>query len=71
MADVVTSLADLSFFGTAATAASFCLVTAMRVIPSLAGLALVRDYEKGGYLVVYARGVAAHEEAIVSGHLAG
>jgi hypothetical protein len=62
LVDAVSShLPDLSFFETVAEAASFCLVTAMKVIPSLAGLALVRDDEQGGYIVVYAKGPRGFE----------
>jgi hypothetical protein len=45
-------------------AAAFCLVTAMKAVPSLAGLALLRDEDaggRGGYVVVYARGPRAFE----------
>ena len=55
------SLADLSFFDTVATGAAFCLLAAMRVVPSLAGLALVRDATRGGYVVVYATGPRGFE----------
>jgi hypothetical protein len=55
------ALEDLFFFETAVEAVSFGLVTAMRAIPSLAGLALLRDAEYGGYVVVYGRGPRSHE----------
>jgi hypothetical protein len=61
---VVTALEDLTFFETLVEAASFCLVTAMRAVPSLAGLALLRDETGemgGGYVIVYARGPRACE----------
>ncbi len=60
---MVTSLEDLSFFETMAEAAAFCLVTAMQAVPSLGGLAMLREEggETGGYIVVYARGPRAHE----------
>lgn len=58
---VVTELADLSFFETVVEAACFGLTVAMRAIPSLGGLALVRDEERGGYMVVYACGRRASE----------
>jgi hypothetical protein len=61
---VVTALEDLAFFETMVEAASFCLVTAMRAVPSLAGLALLRDEATemgGGYVVVYARGPRGYE----------
>lgn len=61
MADTVFSaLRDLSFFETPVEAASFGVVTAMSALPSLAGLALLRDDEHGGYVVVYARGPRSH-----------
>lgn len=53
---VLAALRDLSFFETPVEAMSFGLVTALRALPSLAGLALLRDDEQGGYAVVYARG---------------
>jgi hypothetical protein len=53
---VFSTLRDLSFFETAVEAAAFCVCVAMKAIPSLAGLALLRDEEQGGYVVVYARG---------------
>jgi hypothetical protein len=58
-ATVRDSLRDLAFFETAVEGASFCLVTALRALPSLAGMALLRDPERGGYVVVYARGPRA------------
>jgi hypothetical protein len=62
------ALRDLVFFETPVEAASFCLVTAMLALPSLAGLALLRDEDRGGYVVVYARGPRSH--AIVRTHVA-
>jgi hypothetical protein len=59
--DVVAALADLPFFATLAEAACFGLYVAMRSVPSLAGLAVVRDPEQGGYVVVYARGPRGFE----------
>jgi len=53
---VFSTLRDLSFFETAVEAAAFCVCVAMKAIPSLAGLAVLRDEEQGGYVVVYARG---------------
>lgn len=53
---VFSTLRDLSFFETAVEAAAFCVCVAMKAIPSLAGLALLRDEQQGGYVVVYARG---------------
>lgn len=53
---VFSTLRDLSFFETAVEAAAFCVCVAMKAIPSLAGLALLRDEKQGGYIVVYARG---------------
>lgn len=53
---VFSTLRDLSFFETAVEAAAFCVCVAMKAIPSLAGLALLRDERQGGYIVVYARG---------------
>jgi GAF domain-containing protein len=50
---------DLSFFETAVEAVSFGLVTALKALPSLAGLALLRDTAQGGYVVVYAQGPRA------------
>ena len=60
---VVTALEDLSFFETMAEAASFCLVTAMKAVPSLGGLVLLREEggDAGGYIVVYARGPRGYE----------
>jgi GAF domain-containing protein len=61
MADsVFAALRDLAFFETPVEAASFGVVTAMRALPSLAGVALLRDEEHGGYVVVYARGPRSH-----------
>lgn len=57
---VIAALDDLVFFETMVEAASFCLVTAMKAVPALAGLALLRDEERG-YVVVYARGPRAFE----------
>jgi hypothetical protein len=57
---VFSSLRDLAFFETPVEAASFALVTALAAVPSLAGLALLRDDEHGGYAVVYARGPRSH-----------
>jgi len=53
---VFSTLRDLSFFETAVEAAAFCVCVAVKAIPSLAGLALLRDEQEGGYVVVYARG---------------
>jgi len=53
---VFSTLRDLSFFETAVEAAAFCVCVAIKAIPSLAGLALLRDEQEGGYVVVYARG---------------
>ena len=58
---VFASLPDIAFFETAVEAASFALVTAMRALPSLAGLALLRDNENGGYVVVYGRGPRSYQ----------
>jgi len=61
MADTVFSaLRDLAFFETPVEAASFGVVTALRALPSLAAVALLRDEEHGGYVVVYARGPRSH-----------
>jgi hypothetical protein len=61
MADAVFSaLRDLAFFETAVEAASFGVVTALRALPSLAAVALLRDEEHGGFVVVYARGPRSH-----------
>ena len=61
MADTVfAALRDLVFFETPVEAASFGVVTAMRALPSLAALALLRDEQRGGYVVVYARGPRSH-----------
>jgi hypothetical protein len=54
------SLRDLAFFETPIEAASFGVVSAMCALPSLAGLALLHDDERGGYVVVYARGPRSH-----------
>jgi GAF domain-containing protein len=54
------ALRDLGFFETPVEAASFGVVTAMRVLPSLAALGLLRDEQRGGYVVVYARGPRSH-----------
>jgi len=56
---VFAAMRDLGFFETAVEAVSFGLVTALRALPSLAGLALLRDTAEGGYLVVYAQGPRA------------
>lgn len=56
---VGTAMRDLPFFETAVEAASFCLATALAILPSLAGVALLRDPDEGGYVVVYARGPRA------------
>jgi hypothetical protein len=53
------AMRDLSFFETPVEAASFCLATALAVLPSLAGVALLHDPAEGGYVVVYARGPRA------------
>ncbi|HEY8090880.1 MAG TPA: GAF domain-containing protein, partial [Polyangiaceae bacterium] len=61
MADaVLTALRDLVFFETPVEAVAFGVVTAMQVLPSLGGLAMLRD-EDGGYVTVYARGPHAYE----------
>jgi hypothetical protein len=61
MADnVFSALRDLVFFETPVEAASFGVVTAMRALPSLAAMALLRDEAHGGYVVVYARGPRSH-----------
>jgi len=52
---VVADLEDLVWFETMVEAAAFCLVTAMKAVPCLAGMAVLRDEERG-YVVVYARG---------------
>jgi hypothetical protein len=57
---VFSTLRDLSFFETAVEAAAFCVCVAKKAIPSLAGLALLRDEQQGGYVVVYARGPRAY-----------
>ena len=36
-------------------------MTALRVQPSLAGLALLHDTQRGGFVVVYARGPRSYE----------
>jgi hypothetical protein len=56
---VLTALRDLTFFETPVEAMAFALVTALQALPSLGGLALLRDDESGGYGVVYARGPRA------------
>ncbi len=53
---VFAAMRDLPFFETAVEAVSFGLVTALKALPSLAGLALLRDTADGGYVVVYAQG---------------
>ena len=60
---IVAMLDDLRFFETNVQAAAFGLVAAMKAVPSLAGMALLRDESHdasqdggGGYIVVYARG---------------
>ena len=58
---VYAALADLALFETAVEGAAYALVTALAVVPSLAGLALLRDPEEDVYVVVYARGPRAHE----------
>lgn len=61
MADAVFSaLRDMAFFETAVEAASFGVATAVSALPCLAALALLRDEENGGYVVVYARGPRSH-----------
>jgi len=55
------ALGDLALFETAVEGAAFCLVTAMRALPSLGGLALLRDPARGDWVVVYAQGPRAHE----------
>jgi hypothetical protein len=64
---VFAGLRDLSFFETPVEAVSFGLVTALRALPSMAGLALLHDDENGGWAVVYARGPRAH--AVVRAHV--
>jgi GAF domain-containing protein len=59
--EVVATLGLLADCESAAEAASYCLVAAMQAIPSLAGVVVLRDDERGGYVVVYARGRQAHE----------
>lgn len=59
--EVVAALGDLPSFETMVEAVSCCVVTAMQAIPSLAGLAVMRDDARGGYVVVYARGPRAYE----------
>jgi hypothetical protein len=56
---VFAAMRDLSFFETAVEAVSFGLVTALKALPSLGGLALLRDTAEGGYVVVYAQGPRA------------
>jgi GAF domain-containing protein len=69
MADAVFSaLRDLSFFETPVEAASFGVVTALRALPSLAAMALLRDEARGGFVVVYARGPRSH--TVVRGRVA-
>jgi hypothetical protein len=60
---VVTALGDLPFFETLVEASAYCLVTALKAVPALGGLALLRDEgsDEGGYRVVYARGPRAYE----------
>jgi hypothetical protein len=55
------ALADMALFETAVEGAAYALVTALGAVPSLAGLALLRDPEEDAYVVVYARGPRAHE----------
>jgi len=56
---VSAAMRDLPFFETAVEAASFCLATALTILPSLGGVALLHDPDEGGYVVVYARGPRA------------
>ena len=58
---VVASMADLPLCESAAEAASVCVVAAMRVVPSLAGLALLQDTGRGDFVVVHSRGPRAGE----------
>jgi GAF domain-containing protein len=53
------SMHELSFFDTAASGGSFCLVTAMRVVPCLAGIVHLYDADAGAFVIVYARGPRA------------
>jgi hypothetical protein len=57
---VFSTLRDLSFFETPVEAAAFCVCVAMKAIPSLAGIAMLRDEQLGGYIAVYARGPRAY-----------
>ena len=50
---------DLSLFESAVEGGSFCLVTALRVVPCLAGLVHLVDVEAREFVVVYARGPRA------------
>ena len=59
-AAVLASLRDLTFFERPIEAMAFGVVTAMQLLPSLGGLAMLRD-ETGAYAVVYARGPHAYE----------
>jgi hypothetical protein len=47
---------ELNFFESAVEGASFCLVTAMRVVPCLAGLVHLYDAAAGDFVTVYAQG---------------
>jgi hypothetical protein len=65
---IVAMLDDLPFFETTVQAAAFGLVVAMKAVPSLAGMALLRDESpdgSGGYIVVYARGATPGALALV------
>ena len=56
---IVGAAFDLTFLETAVEMASFGLVTALGTVPALAGVALLRDTRRGGYVVVYAQGPKA------------
>ncbi|MGH7298557.1 MAG: GAF domain-containing protein, partial [Polyangiaceae bacterium] len=58
---VFASLRDLAFFDTPVEAVAFGLVTAMQVLPSLAGIAVLRNDASDGYVAVYARGPHAYQ----------
>jgi hypothetical protein len=62
LADAVFSaLRDLVFFETPIEAAAFGVVTAMQVLPCLAGTVLLRQDDGDGYVAVYARGPHAYK----------
>jgi hypothetical protein len=52
---------ELNFFESAVEGASFCLVTAMRVLPCLAGLVQLFDEKTREFVTVYARGPRAEK----------